>query len=338
MITAVGLFALLLSVTAAVAQEKTKRYSESWPVNSVQTLQINNKYGEVKVAHKGGDNITIDVVVKVDASGRRADELLDMITVSFGRTGSVASAETHFSRNFQSRSKFSIDYEVNIPPDKNLNITNRYGNTFVNILNGNGTFDIQYGNLSVNELNTPQAASINLAYGKSNVETANDLNVTVQYSQMNFGKTGNIRLNSKYSGLSVTTADNVESESRYDNMNFGRLRSFTADARYTQTRIDELTERLKVDAGYGGVRVGRVAPGFRSISVESSYGQISLGLGNESYSIDASCNYCGISFPEGNFKGDRMSENHSRTIRGRVGDGSGGSVYLRSRYGEIKLN
>jgi hypothetical protein len=337
MISALWLFALLASVTTLAAQEKTKKYSESWPVNSVETLVVNNKFGEVKVTDNGGSNVTIDVIVTVEAPERRANELLDMIDVSFSKTGSTVTAETHISRNFQSRTKFSINYEINIPPDKNLNITNKYGNTFVNILNASGTFDIQYGNLTVNELSTPQPASINLAYGKSDIESARDLNVTVQYSNMTFGQMGNMKLNSKYTVINLDNAGSIDTESRYDTFNFGSIESLTADTKYTQVRVDELSGNLKVDAGYGGIKVGKVNQ-FESINITSSYGQVNLGLGDASYSLDASCNYCGVSYPEDSFKGDRMSENHTRTIKGQVGSGSGGRVYVRSRYGEIKLN
>ena len=94
---------------------------------------------------------------------------------------------------------------------------------------------------------------------------------------------------------------------------------------------------LKIDSGYGGISVEEVAPDFESISIENSYGQIKLGLSDNGYKLDASCNYCGISYPEDEFVGDKMKDNNTRTVKGKVGDGNGGNVYIRSRYGEIKL-
>jgi hypothetical protein len=335
------LFFLLASVYGLKAVEKTKEYHESWPVNSVQTLEINNRFGDVKVTHKGGSNVTIDVVITVEsANERRANDVLDQITVSFSKTGNTVSAETHLSRGFKTNLQFSIDYDINIPPDKNLNITNKYGNTFVNELNASGTFDIQYGNFNANELNTPTSGTLklNLAYGKGGVENANNMNVTVQYSTLNFGRFNDLNLNSKYNVIHLDIANSVVADSKYDTFNFGKVGSLSAGTKYTQIRIDELLKSLKIDAGYGGIKVGKVDSGFEFISVTNSYGQISLGLGNASYSLDASCNYCGISYPESNFTGDRISENQSRKVKGKVGNGSGGTVFVESRYGQIKLN
>ena len=58
--TALFLYLAIIAGTKALAEEKTKEYHESWPENSLKTLQINNKFGEVKITDKGGDNVTID--------------------------------------------------------------------------------------------------------------------------------------------------------------------------------------------------------------------------------------------------------------------------------------
>lgn len=338
---AVLFFLVAMVCEANAVAQKTKEYHEKWPVNSVQTLDISNRFGNVNVTHKGGSDVTVDVVVTVESSNeRRAADLLEQITVSFSKTGSRVYAETHLSRGFRTNLQFSIDYEVNIPPDKNLNITNKYGNTFVNELKANGSFDIQYGNFNANLLNAPSDGKLelNLAYGKGGIENAGNMTVTVQYSTLNFGSFNDLNLNSKYNVINLDKANSVVADSKYDTFNFGKVGSLSAGTKYTQIRIDELSESLKIDAGYGGIKVGKVDSGFESISITNSYGQISLGLGNASYSLDASCNYCGISYPESSFTGDRISENQFRKVKGKVGNGSGGTVFVESRYGQIRLD
>jgi hypothetical protein len=332
---------LIFAGITASAEEKTKQYNESWPVKSVETLEISNRFGEIKVVDNGGKDVTVDVVVTVEASSeKKADELLELIDVSFGKTGNTVSAQTHIRSNFNSNKRFSINYEVNIPPDKNLNITNKYGNTFINVLNANGSFDIQYGNITVNELNTPESGSaeLKLSYGKSDIEKAKDLNVTVQYSNMNFGMLNDLDLNSKYTVINIEKVGSVKAESKYDTFNFGNTNSLQANTKYTRIKINELHENLNLDAGYGGINVRKVDNTFKSVNITSSYGQIALGLNGADYSLEANCSYCGVSYPEERFSGDRISENHSRIVKGKVGTPSGGEVYIKSRYGEIKLD
>ncbi len=327
----------LAATTTISAEEKTKEYNESWTASSIESLEISNKFGRVKVHNKGGSEITIDVVITVEARDeKRANDLLNKIDVVFKQSGGVIKATTYIDNNFKSQQKFSIDYVVNIPEDKNLKISNKYGNTIVNKLTGNGDFNIQYGNFTANEL-MGEKIRIALAYGNANVSSAADLTVQVKYSPISFGEVNNLKLESKYSDISVDEAKLLQIGSKYDKLYFGEVETVIADTKYSHLRIDKLAKKLKIEAGYGSVKVFEIAPGFDEISITNSYGQISLGLEDAEYAIDATCNYCGISYPENNFTGDKIKENNTKSVVGKIGSGGNGKVMIHSRYGEIKL-
>ncbi len=322
------------------AIEKTKKYHESWAARGVETLNISNKFGEVKFKNEGGSEITIDVLVTVEASNEsKANDLLDKIDVEFGKNGSTVKAETSIENNFRSNREFSIDYVINVPTNKNLIVSNKYGNTVVNKLNANGEFDIQYGNISANELVAPNNGkmNINLAYGKGNIVTTGDINIDISYSNITLGTIIDLQLESKYSTVEFEKGRVIQIDSKYDKFSFGKVKSVTATTKYSNLKIDYLATSLKIESGYGGVKVNEIAPDFDSVSITNSYGQISLGLNKASYTVDASCNYCGISYPEEKFKGNSMKENTSFELKGKVGSAGGGTVMIRSRYGEIKL-
>lgn len=341
-ITALLILVIILGAgKTVIAEEKTKKYHESWSATGVETLDISNKFGEVKFKNEGGTEITIDVLVTVEASSEsKANDLLEMIDVDFSKSGSTVKAVTTIENNFKSQRKFSIDYEINVPSDKNLVVSNKYGNTIVNKLNANGDFDIQYGNITANELVAPANGKMNimLAYGNGNVETTGNLNLDIKYSNISFGTINDFILESKYSTVEFDKGHIIQIDSKYDKLNFGRVKSVSAITKYSQMKIEFLASNLKIETGYGGIKVNEVAPDFESVSITNSYGQISLGLNNASYSVDAKCDYCGISYPQERFKGNRMKENNSYEINGKIGTSGGGTVMIRSRYGEIKLN
>jgi hypothetical protein len=151
------------------------------------------------------------------------------------------------------------------------------------------------------------------------------------------GTINDLRLESKYSTVEFDKGHIVNIESKYDKFNFGKVKSVTANTKYTNLKIEFLASILKVETGYGGIKVNEVAPDFESVSVTNSYGQISLGLKNASYSVDANCEYCGISYPEQRFKGNKIKDGKTSEINGKVGTAGGGEIMIRSRYGEIKL-
>jgi len=333
-------FAILAGVSDLSAEEKTKEFHEAWTINSVETLKIINKFGEVKIYNNRSDSVTIDVVITVEAPNEnKADELLEEINIEFGKSAKTIKAETIITKDFKSRQKFSIDYEVNIPTDKNLDIVNKYGNTIVGELNANGDFDIKYGNFTAGQLNAAEVGKMNLnmEYGKADVSSGNDINVTVKYSTLNFGELDDLIMESKYAVVNIQKANSVNSDSKYDTFNFDEVNSFEANTKYSHIKIGRLIKSLKVDAGYGGIIVDQVDSEFDFIDVTNSYGQIAINLNDASYLIDAECEYCGISYPQDNFEGNKISESQTKRVKGKVGTSNGGSVMLRSKYGNIKL-
>ena len=337
-ITALLILVIVLGAgRTTLAVEKTKKYRESWPASGVETLDISNKFGEVKFRNDGGTEITIDVLVTVEASSdSKANDLLNMIDVKFSKSGNVVKAVTSIENNFRSQRSFSIDYTVNVPSDKNLRVSNKYGNVVVNRLTGTGEFDVQYGNITAVSLKGA-STRLKLAYGKGNINETGNLETDISYSNITFGETGDLRLNSKYSTVDLDKAKNIQTDSKYDKLNFGEITSLKADTKYSQVRITSLAKSLLITSGYGGVRVDKIAPDFESVDITNSYGQISLGLGGTGYTVDARCDYCGVSYPQDRFKGNRMKENTSFQLQGKIGNAGGGNVLVKSRYGEIKL-
>ena len=340
-ITAIIVITIFSSGITAIAEELTNEFHQAWLASSANKLEISNKFGEIKVNYQGGDSITIDVKVTVEAPNeKKANELLELIEVKFGKSGSTVKAVTEIDNDFKSKQQFSIDYTVNIPSDKELAITNKYGNTILDELNASGDFHISYGNFSANQLNAPENGhmEIYLAYGKANLESCSKANVEVNYSTIDFGGVNVLQILSKYSVLNIEEVDVITADSKYDTFNFEEVESLSATSKYSHFKIEELKTNLKIEAGYGGVKIDEVGADFESISIENSYGQIKLGLDERNYTIDASCKYCGIKYPADNFSGDRIKENNSSKINGKVGSGGKGKVYISSNYGEINLN
>lgn len=337
-IMAMLMLVIVLSAGKTVlAIEKTKKFSEKWPAAGIENLNVSNKFGEIKFVNEGGPDITINVLVTVEGSNEsKVTEMLNRIDVSFSKSGNTAKAETSIENNYNFNGKFNIDYIVNVPAEKNLEVSNKYGNVVVNKLTGNGRFDVKYGNITAVSLKG-SSTNLNIDYGKGNITETGNLETEISYSTISIGETGNLRLNSKYSTLEIDKSKEIQADSKYDKLNLGELISFNAVTKYTNIRIGKISKSLRIENGYGGIKVDEVAPDFESVYVTNSYGQISLGLNNASYSIDANCEYCGISYPQERFKGNRMKESTSFELKGKIGNAGGGTVTVKSRYGEIKL-
>lgn len=336
------LFTTLWITTSATKQENTKIYSHSWTTTEIQTLNISNKFGEVRVENSNGNQITIDVKVTVDGYGKRNEEILNGISVSFSKSGNNALAETKFTNNLNIRGsgKMSIDYVVNIPQDKNLNITNKFGNVIIRTLTGKGNIKVDYGSLIAAKLIAPgsQNMLVDISYGSANIESITDGGISVAYSKLFIDNAETLRLDTKYSEVNANNADNIRFISKYDTYKIDKVNEVVGDGKYTNFSINKLSSVLKITSGYGSVDVKNVSSDFKEIVVDNKYASVSIGIEEGvSYNIVAECSYCNITYPKNQFKGNSITENNRQSLSGNIGSNPDRAVRVSSKYGNIKL-
>ncbi len=181
----------LLSITLP-AQEVTREYHREFAASRGTTLDLSNKYGNVTVQSWNQDRIIIDVKVTVEMSDKeKAEKLLGYIDVQFNKGDNLISAKTVIDEKFNfsgwgSRSKkFSITYNVKMPAEADLKLSNIYGDTDIDELKGSVNLNIKYGDLVAEKLtrgNEKPLSKLALAYGKATIDEAGWLDIYVRYS------------------------------------------------------------------------------------------------------------------------------------------------------------
>jgi len=326
-------------LASAVGADYTKQYRKGWTKSSVTALKIINKFGEVKINDTGGDSVTIKVIITIDnPSSSRAKELLDKIRITFDKSGGLITAETEIEDNFRSKQSFSINYLVNIPKDRELNITNRYGNVIVNELEAKGYFEVNYGSMTAGKMKAPAGNPVQIIvnYGKADLETINDANLEFKYSKLYADEINNLVLDTKYSTVNIHKTGHLTLDSKYDGFSIDEIGSLKSISKYTNYKIGLLTESIDLDTGYGSVRIAKVGAKFNKIRIINSYGGINIGLNELNYKLKAECDYCDVNYPEDRYKGNKIRDNHRFTLDGNVGNGTA-EVSITSRYGGVKL-
>ena len=349
-----GMFLLLpvflLSLTLS-GQEVTKEFHEKYTAGAATTLQISNKYGEVNIDSWDEDQVVIDVKVTVELPNReKAEKLLDYISVEFSQSGDVISAKTVIDDRFNfsgwgSSRRFSIDYTVRMPVESALTLSNRYGNSEIDELRGLANLDIKYGNITIGTLtrgNKKPINKLNIAYGKGEIEEAGWIDLIIRYTgSMEINKSQAILLDSRYSKLTLGETSSLVGESKYDKMNIESINNLVLENGYTEVNIGTLTKKLEYNGSYGSFSINRIPAGFESISVETKYMGVNLGIDEgANYNLQARVSYGGLKYNEDNFLDKkRIIENNSREIAGVVGKDESplASVNVTASYGTVTL-
>ncbi len=348
-----GLISMIfLSGVYAQDNKATKNYHQEYPAGKNTQLVIDNKYGAIDVKNWNQDKITIDVVITIENTNpEKAKKLLEYLNVNFSQQGDKIEAVTSIDDKFNSGGswfhfgsegrEFSINYTVNLPSWLDVNISNKYGDIFINELTGPTHIFLKYGNMKANKIlrgNEDPMATITMGYANATIEECNWLKLDLKYSKFN-AETGKAYvIVSKYSKLYLGECSSVVSDSKYDDYRVGRLTNFVVTAAYSGFKMKELDRKLDASLKYSGLSIDNVPATFESIKIENGYGGISIGIvPNASYIIDGEAHYAKISVPDGKY--DRVEENTSSTIKGLVGkdEKTKSRVNIETSYGGVKL-
>ena len=324
----------------AQADEYTREEHNSYLKTQIQALDITNKFGTITINDFGGDSVVVDVVITVEnGTERKANYLLNQIEIDIRRVGSLLKIETEINDDFKTKQNFSIDYTINIPNNRDLTVTNKFGNVVVNSLNANGKFDISYGNINTGNIEAPDNKNIlmEIAYGKADIESVKHMQTEIKYSKLFIGEAKSLNIDSRYSGINIEEIGELNLESKYDGVDIEEIKRLKANSKYTNYAIEELGKSLIIDTQYGSVRIKEVSAEFENIELTNSYGGIDIGLDDASYSLDVVCDYCDVKYPADKFQGNLEKRDHSLYLQGTIGSFTNKKVLIKSRYGGVKL-
>jgi len=342
---------LVLTSINLIAKEKfSKKINREFEVNKNSTFNIQNKYGKIDIYNWDENRITIEVYIWVESnSEERAKDVLELITADIYETAGNIYAITQFKEGFGMAStslfenvNYYIDYTVKMPDYLNLNLENRYGNTFISKIAGQITIDVKYGNLNINEMlrgNIQPLNYINLSYGNANIEECKWLKTDIKYSNMDISESHALILNSSYSKISLGINSSLVTNSRYDKYKIDELKNLVVEAEYGNFNVSKLSGKFELLSKYTPVKIDYVSANFEEISIDSKYGNINMGIDFEaSYQIDAEAKYGKIEYPS-RANVSRIVDNQYVMIEGVIGENqqTKSKIYIRTKYGNVSL-
>jgi hypothetical protein len=333
------LIALALILTLNVQAERTsKKVYKSYALSQVQKLDLSNKYGHIYIDDNRKDSVIIDVDIWVEGTNERARDLLDKINVSVNLSGNTVTAVTNLENINNNNQKFSIDYRISVPADRDLAVDQKYGTVTMKNLTGKGKFEIKYGELTAQKLLSPNL-TMDIAYSKANIDESKDLDLQLRYSKLSLDKGANLKTETRYSDMNLGDIHGITTDSRYDHYKIKTVGSLKMNSMYTGTQVDKLMSKLSVENGYGNLTIEEIPASFESINVINKYAGIKLGIASDaSYKLDGKVRYCELKHPDGKFT-NRMRENTSYEVNGIIGkiENPKSLVTIESSYGSVNL-
>ena len=348
-LTAVIFLILAVMMTSAKDEEFTKRYKKEYEAGKDTKLQIENKYGNIDIKNWDKNLISVEVIVTVSTSNEdKARKLFDQVDIEFAESGNTISVKTSFESDFSKFFKGSGDklvdiyYSVNMPKDIRLDLSNKYGNVFINELTSTSNIDIKYGNLKANRIihsDEQPLTRIMLAYSNSKIQQCAWVKLDIKYSKVEMDVSKALVFLSRYSKVFITKGSSLVAESKYDTYRLGTFTNLVATAGYSNFKAEEISDKIFMETKYTDLNVDFVPSGFESIKINTGYGNYSVIIDpNASYKLEGYAKYARISYPD-NSRVNRYNENNEMRVEGLIGSdqNTGSTVHISSDYGNIKL-
>ena len=323
-----------------------KEYEQKFKVNESTTLKLVNKYGDMDVKNWSENVVEIKVVVTVKTSSEsKARKVFDKVDIDFSESGNLVSAITSLNDGINNTS-FSIDYYVKVPKYINVEISNKYGNLFVDEINGYANIAVKYGNFTINRLGRGKEKPTNyiaVAYsnGYCNIAECDWLKLQVAYAKVGIESASALIVGSKYSALKIKKCKSIVTESKYDHpFKVGAVRNFVCTGAYSDFEIGKLYNMLEADIKYANLEVDEVDGDFEEIKIKLRYGKASLNIPESpGYELKAESAYGSIHYPHN--KGiNRVVDQTESSVWGTVGNSKNpkARVSIDSKYGTVDID
>jgi len=335
----------LLQAGAAFADDDYSRViKKEFDVNPDANLVLNNKYGKIHCNNWEKNTIQIEVTVTVTAGKQEtADKIMNGISVVFNANPSQVEAKTVIDEiKARGRRYFQIDYMIHLPSTINLDITNKFGDIYLNEVTGKCKINLSYGNLDANKLGHGDNL-LDLKFSNADVNWMKGAVVLLKYSNFDLDYAGSLRLDSKFSNLKADKiiALNVSFEGGRLDMEANEV--MDCRSKFSDIDVQRLEQSLSLDIQYGSCDIHEVAPGFSAITVRNKYGDVNVEIPEgAAYTLDAQLKFCELEFPERNSKFSYRSQTSTEKVyKGTVNGGDEtpkAKVTITSEFGNVSLD
>lgn len=348
------------------AQEFTKTIQREFSTAADGTTALYNKYGNVKVKTWQNNSVKIEITIVVNAKGQReADETFKNINVNFTNAWGYVKAETMIADGMNSGSgnwwpvktcgdDFKINYEVWMPMTNQLDLKNKYGNSWVAALKGKLIAEIKYGELRAEAVSND--ANLDLGYGhawlasvknlygqvsysKLNITDANDIQLDTKYSETKVGTANNLRITSKYDDFTLGNVEELRLQTKYANLRSENIRTAYITAQYSDMGFATVREGVDADMTYGKLSIDALSRNFSNVNVVGKYTGVTVAVERGAvYRFEAEVNHADAHVPQAATVKSRTDSGQKEFVRGFMGNESAkGLVKARLTYGDFVI-
>ncbi|AXY78104.1 hypothetical protein D3H65_30735 [Paraflavitalea soli] len=277
--------------------EKKKTYSKSYAVSNSDKISLSNQFGEMKISTWDKGEVKVDVTITTEAgSDERAQQLLDIINIQDGKSGSGVYFKTKIGNNNNNdrgkgeKQSFHIDYVVYVPASGTVDARNEFGPLSIGDFKGKIWLESKFGSLTAGNLSGE--GNVNVEFGKATIGSMVGGSLTIKFSRgLVNNLSGDVKANFEHSSVKLGVENdlkNIDIKNSFTQLyldvntnlsaNFDISTSFCDVKNKTSFDIkkegdDDDRSGPKFDFHYSG----KAGSGNTRVRVKASFGDVTIG-------------------------------------------------------------
>ncbi len=293
---------LFLACSIVYGQDLSQETSESqsFHLKSGDKVQISNKYGEIIVNTWFVDSVriraTLSIAGKNYAAVRKVQNRVDirmrkignLITASTevekasgGLLGDLLDDFEDYSKGAFSNNKFSVDYEIWLPEEVDIDIENRFGNIYLSDLTGVVDIELAHGDLRGNRIEN--RLELKQSFGKAVFEYVNEGDLNLRAVEIEIEEGRKLTFESSSSEIELSKCQNLQIDSRNDKFYVEALENVQGEGSFTDLNVEEMIQNARLDFSYGDIYFRQINRTFSLIDISGKSTDINLVLDQSSY-------------------------------------------------------
>lgn len=343
--------ALWLNVALAEAPltiEKKKTINKSYNVSAKDKLAISNQFGDVNVSLWDRNEIKIEITItgygEDDGNAQKYIEAVEIVEMrdndqitlktnidndQFGKKWGWSNSKK--KDGSEERRGVKVDYQVSMPRQNMLAVTNKFGGTSIPEFNAPLKVHSSYGSFKTDKL-SGTGKDIDVSFGSAYIKTIDTGKLKISYSTLTVEHANELNLDNDFGSLKIDEIDKITGDIGYSKCTFGTLNE-SADL------------KLRFSSGFKFVTIPQTV---KNINIDAQYSDVSLPINtNNNFDFDVTVHYGGFKFPsdkttlsvnpdkeeEGK---NNWSPKFTKTYKGKIGKG-GGNIRIKSNFSGVKF-
>lgn len=337
-------FLVFSFVFVNAGEEYSKKISRNFTVKSDAELVVLNKYGKVYCKNWDKNEVAIEVTITVEASSEdKANKYFDKIGIDITGNPTLVRAETSIESGAFSKgnTELSIDYMIQLPKSMSIDIDNKFGDIYIEEVDGEARIDLGYGAIKAKKLNNNNN-SLEIKFSEGNIGFVYKAEMELKYSELTLDEANDLNVDTRFSELDFGLVDRLVMDSGYDENNLGDIRDMEIESSFSEIEIASLAERLVAQSGYGDITVREIKKGFALIDIDNDFADTKLWFdGGASFTVDVDTKMGDFYYPKAESKISSQELSFtSHKFSGTIGSGTNpvSKVKVVAKNADVKID